>query len=244
MILGAAVIDDILGLIILAVVIGIVTTGQVQIGEVVRILVLSLLFLGIVVVGGDRLGRLVVPLFSTLERHHCKLLFPLIVAFLLAWIASLIQLATIVGAFAAGLVLKEEFFSTDTAEPRTVEEMIAPLEAIFAPVFFVLMGMQVNLASFFQPDTLSLALAFVVVAIVGKAIAGLPAGRGIDRISVGIGMIPRGEVGLIFASIGKSLGVVNDAVFSALMIMVIVTTFMTPLGLKWSLFRGAEMQTE
>ena len=77
----------------------------------------------------------------------------------------------------------------------------------------------------------------VVVAIVGKAIAGLPAGRGIDRISVGIGMIPRGEVGLIFASIGKSLGVVNDAVFSALMIMVIVTTFITPPILKITLAR-------
>ena len=115
---------------------------------------------------------------------------------------------------------------------------MAPLETIFAPVFFVLMGMQVNLASFADPSTLLLAGAFTAAAIVGKLVAGLPAGRGVDRLSVGMGMVPRGEVGLIFASIGKTMGVVSDAVFSAIVIMVIVTTFVTPIALRWTMRRG------
>ena len=82
-----------------------------------------------------------------------------------------------------------------------------------------------------------LALAFSAAAIVSKLVSGIGAGKGIDRISVGIGMIPRGEVGLIFASIGKGLGVITDAVFLAIVFMVIATTLITPLGLKWSLFR-------
>jgi Kef-type K+ transport system membrane component KefB len=104
-------------------------------------------------------------------------------------------------------------------------------------VFFVLMGMQVNLASFVEIDTLLLAAAFTIAAIIGKVVCGLPAGKDNDRISVGLGMIPRGEVGLIFASIGKSLGVVDDSLFSALVVMVMVTTLVTPPALTWSLAR-------
>lgn len=116
-------------------------------------------------------------------------------------------------------------------------EVLAVLEALFAPVFFILRGMQVNLAAFLDPDTLGLAAALVVVATLGKAITGVVAGPGVDRLSVGLGMVPRGEVGLIFVSIGKGLGVVSGQVFSAVVIMVIVTTLITPLGLRWSLGR-------
>jgi Kef-type K+ transport system membrane component KefB len=237
-ILGAAVIDDILGLILLAVVVGIVATGEVQVREVLRIVGLSLLFLSVVILLGERFLRWSILLVSLLEQRYLKLLFPLFLAFIMAWLANLIELATIVGAFAAGLILDERLFVRGEGEAHmTMEELIAPLEALFAPIFFVLMGMQVNLASFLQPGTIWLALAFVVAAVLGKVVAGLPAGRGIDRLSVGIGMIPRGEVGLIFASVGKGLGVVTDAVFSAVVLMVMVTTLITPLGLKWALFR-------
>jgi len=99
----------------------------------------------------------------------------------------------------------------------------------------------VDLATFGHMQTILLALAFVVAAILGKAIAGY-AVRGVDRLSIGIGMVPRGEVGLIFASIGKGLGVVSASVFSAIVIMVMVTTLITPLGLKWSLFRNNDTQ--
>jgi len=116
-----------------------------------------------------------------------------------------------------------------------MEHVTEPLERIFSPIFFVLMGMQVNLQWFLDPTTLELALAFSFVAIIGKLVCGLPAGRNIDRLTIGVGMIPRGEVGLIFAGIGKSMGVVSGAAFSALVVMVIVTTLLTPLVLKWSL---------
>jgi Kef-type K+ transport system membrane component KefB len=98
--------------------------------------------------------------------------------------------------------------------------------------------MQVNLGTFLQTETLWLSLAFIVVAMLGKIVAGIPAGKQTDRLTLGIGMLPRGEVGLIFASIGKGLGVVTDSIFSAVVIMVIVTTLITPLLLKWSLTRN------
>ncbi len=236
-ILGAAVIDDVLGLLLLAVVVGIAATGGVDLGEVAWIAFVSVLFLGSVLLFGERIARSAARRFEGLDRQQGKLMFPLALAFALAWAASMIQLAAIVGAFAAGLIISEDYFSAD---PRgwTIRDLVAPLEAIFAPVFFVLMGMQVNLASFAEPSTLLLASGFTAAAIVGKLAAGTPAGRDLDRLSVGMGMVPRGEVGLIFASIGKGLGVVNDAVFSAIVIMVIVTTFITPVGLRWSLARA------
>lgn len=235
-ILGAAVIDDVLGLMILAIVVGIVATGEVHVLDIGKIVLLSSLFLGLVMLFGDRLVRMMLPLMSALDRN-CKLLFPLGLCFLLSWLANQIELATIVGAFAAGLILNEKDFSKYSTDGRTIEELMKPIESIFAPIFFVLMGMQVNLATFLSTESLALGLAFIVVAIVGKVVSGFFAGSELDKLSVGIGMIPRGEVGLIFASVGKGLGVIPDSVFSAILMMVIVTTFIAPMGLKWSFFR-------
>ena len=235
-ILGAAVIDDVLGLIILAVVVGIVATGEIQVLAIGQITLLSVAFLGAVILLGDRLVRAAVPLFRALDRQHSKLLFPLALAFLMAWLSNQIGLATIVGAFAAGLILNEEHFASH-AEARTVAESFEPLESIFVPIFFVLMGLQVNLAAFLNPATLLFTGAFIVAAILGKLVAGLVAGKGIDRLSVGIGMIPRGEVGLIFASIGKTMGVVSAPIYAALVVVVMVTTLVTPPALKWSFGR-------
>lgn len=236
-ILGAAVIDDILGLIVLAVVVGIVARGGVQFGDVTRICVLSALFLGIVVAFGERVVRALIPVMHALDRANLRLLFPLALAFAASWLASQIGLAAIVGAFAAGLVLNEELFPPDESR-RTMEEMVQPVEVLFAPIFFVLMGLQVNLETFLSPATAGIACALVVVGLVGKLVAGLPAGPGVDHLTVGIGMVPRGEVGLIFASVGRSLGVVDDALFSAVVIMVVVTTLLAPILLKWSLQRA------
>jgi Kef-type K+ transport system membrane component KefB len=236
-ILGAALIDDVLGLLLLAVVAGIAATGSVDPVEVARLSGLSVLFLGVVLLFGERIARGAAHIFERLDREGGKLLFPLALAFSLAWVADLIQLASIVGAFAGGLIISEEYFAKGSRGWK-IEDLVAPLETIFAPVFFVLMGMQVNLASFADPSTLILAGAFTAAAIVGKLVAGLPAGRGVDRLSVGMGMVPRGEVGLIFASIGKTMGVVGDAVFSAIVIMVIMTTFVTPIALRWTMRRA------
>jgi Kef-type K+ transport system membrane component KefB len=235
-ILGAAVIDDVLGLVLLAVVAGIATTGQVAPLEVARIALLSLLFLGSVILFGERIARAAARVFDYMDRQQGKLLFPIALAFALAWLADAIHLASIVGAFAAGLIVSDDYFHKDK-HGVTIEDLVAPLESIFAPIFFVLIGMQVNLSVFAEPSTLLLAAGFTVAAVIGKLVSGAVAGRDVDRLTVGIGMIPRGEVGLIFASIGKALGVVNDTVFSAIVVMVMVTTFGTPIALHWSMKR-------
>jgi Kef-type K+ transport system membrane component KefB len=241
-ILGAAVIDDVLGLIVLAVVVGIVITGTVHLSEILRISALSLLFFGVVVLVGERLASRGVGLFRALDRPTYTLLYPVLLTLVLAWAASMIGLAAIVGAFAAGLIVSEEQFARGGDGGRSVRELVAPLEMFLAPVFFVLMGMQVDLAAFLRPEVLAMIALLVAAAALGKLASGLVAGRGRDRLSVGVGMVPRGEVGLIFASVGKGLGVVGDDLFSAIVIMVIVTTLITPPALRWSFARSDRLR--
>ncbi|HEX9408207.1 MAG TPA: cation:proton antiporter [Methylomirabilota bacterium] len=240
LILSAAVIDDVLGLIVLAVVAGVVATGGIHLGEVARITLLSAAFMATVIFLGDRIARRLARAFRRLEPTQTRLLFALTLAFLMGWLANLIGLATIVGAFAAGLIVSDTHFPAreggHDASGETVHALVAPLEQIFAPVFFLLMGMQVNLSTFARLGTLGVAVGLTVAAVAGKVICGLAAGK-TDRLSVGLGMVPRGEVGLIFASVGKGLGVIDAGLFSAVVIMVMVTTMMTPIALKWSLGR-------
>jgi Kef-type K+ transport system membrane component KefB len=161
--------------------------------------------------------------------------------FFLAYLASVMGLAPIVGAYAAGLILEDVHYR-DFAGERPLEELIQPVASILVPIFFVLMGMRVDLSAFAQTEVLGLAALLTVAAIIGKQSCSLGVGGGLDRLSIGIGMIPRGEVGLIFASIGMSLTiggvpVVSQAVYSAIVIMVILTTMAAPPALKWSLSR-------
>ena len=240
-ILGAAVIDDVLGLIILAVVSGIVVAAEtgtaLEVGTLVQITAIAIGFL----VGALVIGTVLVPrtmnTLSKLRTSGMMLISALLFCFLLSYLANLAGLATIVGAFAAGLILEEVHF-TEFRENRTLHDILNPVATFLVPVFFVQMGIQVRLETFLQGDVIGLAIGLSVAAFVGKQVCGLAVvERGMDRLTVGLGMIPRGEVGLIFASIGKSLGVVDDAVFSAVVIMVIVTTLMTPPLLKFSLAR-------
>jgi Kef-type K+ transport system membrane component KefB len=113
-----------------------------------------------------------------------------------------------------------------------------PLEAILVPIFFVLIGLQVKLESFLSTEVWLFASGLTVAAIIGKLVCGMVAGRGLNRLAIGIGMMPRGEVGLIFASIGKGLGVIDSQLFSAIVLMVVLTTVISPSLLKWSLRRG------
>ena len=173
-----------------------------------------------------------------------------------AYLAGLIGLAPIVGAFAAGLILDAVHFKhfkkpelceevedevsagnaqvsqkvTDALRRhhhKHVEDLIEPVAQLFVPIFFVFTGMSVALETLFDPKVLGVALGITVVAFAGKLVSGLAAGD-VNKWIVGWGMAPRGEVGLIFASIGKGLGVIDDTVFSVIVIMVILTTLMTP----------------
>ncbi|MFY9721899.1 MAG: cation:proton antiporter, partial [Azonexus sp.] len=108
------------------------------------------------------------------------------------------------------------------------EHMIEPIGYFFVPVFFVLTGMQVDLAAMADPKAVAVALALTTAAIAGKLVAGFAAGKGMNPWLIGWGMVPRGEVGLIFAMVGKKLGVMTEAMFSEIVIMVILTTLLTP----------------
>ena len=233
-VLGAAVIDDILGLIILAVVAGIISSGSLQISTVLIILLKAVLFLEFTLFIGTKFLRQQIKIAAIIENKNIRLLFPFALLVLLAWVSDKIGLASIVGAFTAGLIIKEEYFNDALKDKRrTVKGVMAPIETIFAPVFFVIMGLQVDLSSFLNFNILGIALALTVVAILGKLVSGIFA-KGMDKKIIGIGMVPRGEVGLIFASIGKSIGVLNGTLFSGIIIIVILTTFITPPALKWA----------
>ncbi|HYV85143.1 MAG TPA: cation:proton antiporter [Patescibacteria group bacterium] len=248
-ILGAAVVDDVLGLVVLTVVSGLVVAadggGSLSAGAVGLIVGRAALFL----VGSLLLGVWLSPglfrLASRLRTPGVLLAAGLSFCFLLAWLANLTGLAPIVGAFAAGLIL-EERHDRPFAErgERRLAEAIHPIVAFLAPVFFVLMGMRTDLRSFVQPGAPALILGLTIAAIAGKQVCGLGVvGRGVDRLSIGFGMVPRGEVGLIFASIGLTLhiggqAIVGPVTYSAVVAMVILTTLVTPPALKWSLSRS------
>ena len=249
-ILGAAVIDDVLGLVILAVVGGIITaadTGQrLSLGQVLWILGKSVLFLFGALALGVKLSPRLFGLASLLRGRGVLLATALIFCFGLSFLASVVGLAPIVGAYAAGLIL-EEVHVRDFARrgEQQLEHLIQPIATFLVPVFFVVMGMQVDLLAFGRREVLGLAALLTAAAIVGKQACSLGAlGHRLDRLSIGIGMIPRGEVGLIFANIGLGLSVAGEPVvdqgtFSAVVIMVIATTMATPPALKWSLGRAS-----
>ena len=163
----------------------------------------------------------------------------------LAWMANLAGLATIIGAFAAGILLSDSFFRDyELASKRTISirELIMPLEVILVPIFFILMGIQVKLESFMSWPVVVVAAGLLVAAIVGKLLSGLGASKGVNKLVVGVGMVPRGEVGLVFAAIGRTLGVIDDAIFSAIVLMVMITTLMAPPVLEYLL--AAQARTE
>jgi len=185
-------------------------------------------------------SRRLFGLASRLNVRGVLLAIGLSFCFLLSFLASAVGLAPIVGAFSAGLILEDVHYKElSDKEEHTLEELVHPISSFLVPVFFVLMGMRTDLASFLQPGVAGLALAITVVAILGKQFAGLGViTKGIDRVTVGLGMIPRGEVGLIFANIGLTLVVageriVDDATFSAVVVMVVCTTLVTPPALRW-----------
>ena len=151
---------------------------------------------------------------------------------ILAWMANLAGLATIIGAFAAGVVMKDSFFQrhhrTRLGRVITIRQLITPLEVVLVPIFFVLIGIQVKVESFASWPVISVAAALLIVAVTGKLLSGLGAAKPARRLLIGIGMVPRGEVGLVFAAIGRTLGVIGDAMFAAIVLMVIVTTLVAP----------------
>jgi len=208
------------------------------------ILTAALFFVGIGIVG----LIFIKPIFkaaSFLRVHGVLLTSALMVCFLSAYIAQKIGLAPIVGAFAAGLILEDVHFrEMPERRKHSLEELLAPLTTFLTPIFFVRMGIMVDLSSFANVSILGFALFLTLAAIVGKQVCAFGIlERGVDRVAVGLGMIPRGEVGLIFANEGSKLvlggyPVIDPNVLSAVVIMVMITTLVTPPVLKWKFGRA------
>jgi Kef-type K+ transport system membrane component KefB len=245
-ILGAAVADDVMGLIVLAVVSGLVTAAVsgsggtgIDLTQVFWIVVKAGLFLALAVIVGRYWSARVFHYAARLKVSGALLSLCICFCFAVATISALVGLAPIVGAFAAGVVLEEVHYRPFTMRgERKVQELLYPINTLIVPVFFVLMGLRVDLRSFASPTVLGFAALITLAAIIGKQVCGFGVlERGVDRFVIGVGMIPRGEVGLIFASMGSSLmlhgqPLLPPATFSALVLMIMLTTFITPSALK------------
>ena len=247
-ILGAAVIDDVLGLVVLAVVSGIITASAsgeaLGAAAVAAIMVKAAGFLVAALVVGSFLSPRLFQQALRLRTRGLVQALSLSLCFGLAWVAARAGLAPIVGAFAAGLVLEEVHFEEHVkrGEPH-LHAALAPLLGLLVPVFFVRMGMLVDVTSFAHGDVLGFAVLLTLAAVVGKWVCGLVVPRGVSGLTVGLGMMPRGEVGLIFAGIGANLAlrgepVVDAPTYAAAVFMVVVTTVLTPPLLLWSLRRA------
>jgi Kef-type K+ transport system membrane component KefB len=228
-IVGAAVIDDVLGIIVLAVVASLAKTGEVDVFNVIYLIVSATVFL----IGSILLGKFFNKTFVTIAdklQTRGKLVIPaFIFAFFMAFIGNAIHLEAILGAFAAGLVLDE------TDKRKELDQQVIPIADILVPIFFVTVGARVDLGVLNPavPENqqgLIIAIFLVVVAIIGKVVTGWSVfGQpGINRLAIGVGMIPRGEVGLVFLGIGAASGAIDKPLQAAIIIMVILTTFLAP----------------
>jgi Kef-type K+ transport system membrane component KefB len=248
-ILGAAVIDDVLGLVILAVVSGVIIAvdqgGQgISLIQIAGISAKALGFLAAAMILGLLLSRRLFRIAARVRVRGILLTSALIFCFLFSYLAALADLAPIVGAFAAGLLLEPSHFDRfDEKREHSLESLLHPISTFLVPVFFVFTGLRVELQTLAEPGVLGLAAVLTAAAWVGKQACSLGIlERGVDRLTVGLGMVPRGEVGLIFANIGATLTiagvrVITPATYAAVVIMVIVTTLATPPALQWSMRR-------
>lgn len=245
-ILGAAVVDDVLGLIILAVVVALIGTGgssgteagATSLGG--RVVVIVLKAFGFLVIGtvlGMFLSKPLYRLAARLEMSGMLLTLSLALCFASAFLASEFGLAPIVGAFAAGLILEHEHSHLFMEqEDQSLERLLMPLSTLFVPIFFIHMGMQVDLKALFSAEAIMVGLILSVVAVAGKLVSGLgiiPGKEAPDRWAVAFGMVPRGEVGLIFAGLGTKLMVdgkplLDAGLYAAVILMVFITTALTP----------------
>lgn len=232
-IIGAAIFDDVLGILVLAVVISLAKSGSVDMGNLAILLLSTTLFVGGIIALHKPLAAAFMAVTSRLATDSGLLIAGVIFALLFAGIAHAIHLEAILGAFAAGIVLG------GTDKSHSLREQFQPIVELVAPIFFVVIGAKTDLTALnpANPDSyegLAIALFLIIVAILGKGLAGycLFGDSQLNRLAIGIGMIPRGEVGLVFAGIGTSLNVFSESVSAAVVLMVIFTTFITPILLR------------
>ncbi|MDR2676900.1 MAG: cation:proton antiporter [Endomicrobium sp.] len=236
-VLGAAIIDDIIGLTILAIVSRLITNGTIDFKTIASISGYAILFL----ISSIVIGILVAPTFfkfiSKMKRSYVTLIVGIVFCFIVSSFSIKAKLAPIVGAFIAGLILSV------TKQKEKINKEIKPISAFFVPIFFVMMGINIDV-SIFNPFVVSnmkiwgLVATIFIVALVGKILSGfIVFKKGIDKFLIGISMVPRGEVGLIFAGIGLQTNVFKTQDYSALIAVIMLTTFITPMMLKYLILK-------
>ncbi|NLQ04828.1 cation:proton antiporter [Cylindrospermopsis raciborskii MVCC19] len=228
-ILGAAVIDDILGIIVLAVVASLAKDGAVDVGNVIYLIASATGFIIGAVILGNIFNKSFVAIADMLKTRGGVVIPAFIFAFIMSYLADIINLEAILGAFAAGLVLEE------TEKRKELQKQVIPIADMLVPIFFVAVGAKTDLGVLnpaipTNREGLVMATFLITIAIIGKVITGLAVfGQpGINRLAIGVGMIPRGEVGLVFAGVGAASGVLSKPLGAAIIMMVIITTFLAP----------------
>lgn len=257
-VLGAAVLDDIFGLVILAVVAAIASGDEANARMVAELTLKAFGFLAVAIVLGLLLARPILTFFRKISSSEGMLVSVAVgIALIYGYLAEVFGLEPIIGAFAAGLVLDAVHFA-EYDEPAVVarigelpyvdesaqtqvtsiraeakhgqpEHLVGTLNHVFVPIFFVYTGMMIDIESLLKPELYLVALVVTIVAVLGKLVAGIAArGDLSEKLLVGVSMVPRGEVGLIFAATGKGLGVLGDDLFSVIIIAIVVTTLVVP----------------
>ncbi|MCP4230457.1 MAG: cation:proton antiporter [bacterium] len=231
-ILGAAVVDDIIGLIILSIMTDMAGGEKLEWLKITWIAVVAVVFFIMAIVIGILLAKPLIKLVEKMRVQGALIISAVSFAFLWALLAEQFGSAVIIGSFAAGLALSE------THRYEFIREALRPLSEFFTPIFFVTVGAAINVFYFnpFNPENhwiLMIGGSLLVIAIVGKALAGFAIfDKTTKKLTVGIGMVPRGEVGLIFAEVGRRTGLVSDALFAAVVVVMALTTFLAPPLLK------------
>jgi Kef-type K+ transport system membrane component KefB len=228
-ILGAAVIDDVLGIIVLAVVASLAKTGEVDVGNVIYLIISATGFLLGAILLGNVFNKTFVTIVDRIKTRGELVIPAFIFAFVMSYLAAAIHLEAILGAFAAGLVLDE------TDKRKELQKQVVPIADMLVPIFFVTVGAKTDLGVLnpavpSNREGLIIAIFLIAVAIAGKVVTGVAVfGQpGINRLAIGVGMIPRGEVGLVFAGVGSASGILSKPLEAAIIMMVILTTFLAP----------------
>ena len=232
-ILGAAILDDILGIIILAVVVNIVKKGTVEPSTVIYLVLIAVAFIVGAIVLKQFFGPWLMAIADQFKSPGALFIIAIIFMSVMAFIADAIGLEAILGAFAAGIVLGQQEKSEE------LDELLKPYVYTATTIFFVSIGAKTDL-SVINPaipenrEGLIIATFLIIAAIIGKTVAGFAAfgKEKLNKLAIGTGMIPRGEVGLVFAGLGSATGALAPALDVAIVLTVIVTTFIAPPLLK------------
>jgi len=241
-VLAASVIDDVLGLILLSVTTGLIITGIVSVASISTVLWYVLLFFIITIVFGLYILPLIIKMIGKINNGNDTVILTIIsFAFLVSYFAGSMGLAFIIGAFLAGLLLNPHLFrnfvgidsNADISQHNQLEQLIEPYGKVFTPLFFIYAGMQVDIMSLFNLKTILLGLVLSVFAILGKLFVGVFLPARVNKWLVGLGMTPRGEIGLIFAITGMELKIIDNSMFAVILLMVIITSIVATLGINY-----------